>query len=279
MLAPWKESSNKPGQCIKKQRHHFGNKGLSSQSDGFSSSDVWIWEPNHKEGRVPKNWCFQTVVLEKTLKSHLDCKEIKPVNPKGNQPWIFIGRTDTEGEDPVVWPPNVKSQLTGKDIDAGKDWRQEEKGTTGDEMVGQHHWLNGMSLSKFWEMVKDREAWRAAVSPWGCKELDMTQQLNNNEDYWTVGFKWNLTKSYWVLGTKYWKLRIQSTSVSDAIPSLTGLNHHHSHAISDSILPQGRLLDLVSWPWCVPVSTVCPHHLTTHSYTRAMPSGRGPATQ
>ena len=115
-----------------------------------------MWELDHKEGWVLKNGCFWTVVLEKTLESPLDCKEIKPVNPKGNQPWIFIGRTDAEAGAPIVWPPDAKSQLTRKDPDAGKDWRQEEKGTTEDEMVGWHHWLNGHELDV-------REAWHAAI--------------------------------------------------------------------------------------------------------------------
>ena len=115
MFAPWKESYNKPRHHIKKQRHHFTDKGLYSQGHGFSSSYVGMWELDHKEGWVLKNWCFQIVVLDKTLESPLDCKEIKPVNPKGNQPWIFIGRIDAEAEAPIHWPPDVKSWLTGKD--------------------------------------------------------------------------------------------------------------------------------------------------------------------
>ena len=126
MLAPWKKSYDKPRQCIKKQRHHFSDKCPYSQSYGFSSSHVEMWELDHKEGWAPKNWCFWTVVLEKTLESPLDWKEIKPVNPKGNQCWIFIGRTDAEAEAPIIWPPDGKSWLTGKDPDAGKDWRQEK---------------------------------------------------------------------------------------------------------------------------------------------------------
>ena len=119
-------------QHIKKQRHYFANKGPSSQSYGFSSSHVWMWEFDHKESWALKNWCFWTVVLEKTLESPLDCKEIQPVHPKGNQSWIFIGKTDAEEETPILWPPDVKIWLIWKDPDAGKDWRREEKGTTED---------------------------------------------------------------------------------------------------------------------------------------------------
>ena len=120
----------------------FANKGPSSQGYGFSSSHVWMWELDCEESWAPKNWCFWTVVLEKTLESPLDCK-IQPVHPKGNQSWIFIGRTDVEVETLILWPPAAKNWLIGKDPDAGKDWRWEEKGTTKDKMVGWHHWLNG----------------------------------------------------------------------------------------------------------------------------------------
>ena len=141
MFAPWKKSYDKPRQCIKKQRHHFADKSPFSQSYGFSSSHVWMWELDHKEGWVLKNWCFLTVLLEKTLESPVDCKEIKSVNLKGNHFWIFIGRTDAEA--PILWLPDAKSWLISKDPDAGKDWRQEEKETTEDEMVGWYHGLNG----------------------------------------------------------------------------------------------------------------------------------------
>ena len=109
----------------------------------FSSDHVWMWELDCEESWVPKNWCFWTVVLEKTLESLLDCKEIQPVHPKGDQSWVFIGRTDAEAETPILWPPHEKSWLIGKDSDAGRDWGQEEKGTTEDEMAGWHHRLDG----------------------------------------------------------------------------------------------------------------------------------------
>ena len=134
-LAPWKESYDEPRWCIKKQRHHFANKGLHNQSHTFSSSHVWIWEVDHEKGWAPKNWCFQIVVLERTFESPVDCKEINPINPKGKQPLIFIGRTDVKAAAPILWPPDEKSWLTGKDPDAGKYWRQKEKGATDDEMV------------------------------------------------------------------------------------------------------------------------------------------------
>ena len=130
---PWKESCDQPKQHIKKQRHYFVNKGLSSQDYGVSSSHVQMWELDSKESWAPKNWCFWTVVLEKTLESPLNCKEIQPVHPKGNQSCIFIERTDVEAETPILWPPVVNCWLIWKDPDSGKDWGQEEKGTTEDE--------------------------------------------------------------------------------------------------------------------------------------------------
>ena len=142
-VAPWKKSYDQPRQHIKRQWHYFANKGLSSQSYGFSSSYVWMWELDYKESWAPKNGCVWTVVLEKTLESPLDSKEIQPVHPKGNQPWIFIGRTDAEAETPILWPPDVKNWLIWKAPDAGKNWGWEEKGTTEDEMVGWHHQHNG----------------------------------------------------------------------------------------------------------------------------------------
>ena len=153
---------------ITNQRNHFALKNLSGQSYGFSSSYVQMWELEYKDDRALNNWCFWTVVLER-LESPLDSKKIQPVNPKGNQPWTFIGRTVAEVETPVFWPPDVKSLLTGKDPDVGKDWGQEEKGMTEDEMVGWDHRFNG---HEFEQAPGDSEGQESLVcySPWGSKE-------------------------------------------------------------------------------------------------------------
>ena len=154
----------------------FANKGPSSQSYGFSSSHVWIWESAYKESWAPKNWCFWTVVLEKTLESPLTCKGIQPVHPKGNQSWIFIGRTDAEADSPIIWPLDAKDWLISNDPDAGKDWWWEEKGTE-DEMVGWHHGLNGHEFA--WTLgAGDGQGGLACCSPWGLKESDTTEWLN-----------------------------------------------------------------------------------------------------
>ena len=139
-----------------------------------------MWELDHKEVWTPKNWCFRIVVLEKTLESPLDCKEIKPVNCKGDQSWIFIGRTDTEAETPILWPHDAKNWLTGKNPEAGKDWRQEEKGRTEDEMVGWHHWLNGHEFEHGLG-VGDGQGSLACCSLWGGKESNTTEWLNGTE--------------------------------------------------------------------------------------------------
>ena len=173
MKCPSVNMYDKPRQCIKKQRHYFAEKGPSSQSYGFSSSHVWLSELDYKESWVLKNWCFWTVVLEKTLESPLDCKEIQPVHPKGNQSWIFTGRTNAEAETPILWSPDVNSQLIGKDPDAGKDWGQEEKGTAEDEMAGWHHWLKG---HEFEQTHGDSEGQGSLVccSSWDYKDSDTT---------------------------------------------------------------------------------------------------------
>ena len=162
---------------FRKQRHYFVNTGPSSKGYGFSSGHVRMWELDYKENRVLMNWCFWTVVLETTLQSPLDFKEVQPVHPKGNQSWVFIGRTDAEAETPILWPPDAKGWIIWKDPDAGKDWGQEEKGTTEDEMVGWHHRLNGHGF--VWTPgVGDGQGGLACCGSWGCKELDTTERLN-----------------------------------------------------------------------------------------------------
>ena len=169
------ESYDKPEQCVKKQRHYFANKGPYSQGYGLSSSYLRLWELDHKEGRAPKNWCFRTVVLEKNLKDPLDSKDIKRVNLKGNQHQILIGsmNTNAEAEVLILWPLDANSRLIGKDPDDEKDWRQEEKRATENEMVGWYHWCNGHQL---WQTQGDDE---------GAK-LGMLQSLGS----WRVGHDW-----------------------------------------------------------------------------------------
>ena len=152
-LALWKKSYDQPRQHIKKQRHYFAYKGPSSQSYGFPSSHVWMWELDYKESWVPKNGCFWTVVLEKTVESPLDSKEIQPVHPKVNQSWIFIERSDAEADSPILWPPNAKNWLIGKDPDAGKDWRQRRKGRQSMK------WLDVTTNSMDMSWVNSRSWW------------------------------------------------------------------------------------------------------------------------
>ena len=168
------------GQQFKKHRHYFANKGLSSQGYGLSSGHICMWELDCEESWEPQNWCFWTVVLEKTLESPLDCKEIQSVHSKEDQSWVFIGRTDAKAETPILWPPHAKSWLIGKDSDAGRDWGQEEKGTTEDEMAGWHHLLDGCESQ--WTLgVGGRQGGLACCDSRGHKESDMTEQLNWTE--------------------------------------------------------------------------------------------------
>ena len=187
MLAPWKKNYDQPRQRIENQRHYFSNKGPSSQSYGFSNSHVWMWELDCKESWTPKNGCLWTVVLEKTLESPLDCKEIQPVNPQGNQPWIFTGRTNAEAETPILRPSDVKNWLIWKNPDAGKDWRREEEGTTEDEMVGWHHWLNGHEFEQA-SGVGDGQGGLVCHSSWGHRESKRLSHWTELKDIHTNKF-------------------------------------------------------------------------------------------
>ena len=180
MLTPWKESYDQPRQHIRKQRHYLVNKGPSSQGYGFPSGHVWMWELDYKESWVEKNWYFCTVVLEKTLESPLDCKEIQPVHPKGDQSWVFIGRTDVEAETPTLWPPDVKSWLIWKDPDAGKDWGQEEKGT-------RQRWDDWIASPTQWTWVwVNSRSWWWTGRPGVLQSMGLQSQtwLNQTELNW-----------------------------------------------------------------------------------------------
>ena len=178
MLTPWKESYDQPRKHIQEQRHYFANKGLSSQGYGFSSGHVWMWELDCEESWALKNWWFWPVVLERTPEIPLDCKEIQPVHPKGDQSWVFIGRTDVEAEIPILWQPDAKSWLIGKDPDAGKDWRWEEKGMTEDDVVGWHHRLYGHGCGQT-PGVGDGQGGLACCASWGSRVgHDWVTELN-----------------------------------------------------------------------------------------------------
>ena len=180
MLVLWEKNYDQPRQHIKNQRHYFANKGPYSQGYGFSSGHVWMWKLDCEESWVPKNWCFWTVVLEKTLESLLDCKEIQLAHSKRNQSWIFIGKNDAEAETPILWPPDVKNWLIGKDPVAGKDWRQAKKGKTEDEMVGGYHQLDGREFEQA-TRVDEGQGSLACCNPLGGKRSDTTEQLSWTE--------------------------------------------------------------------------------------------------
>ena len=167
MLAPWKKNYDQQRQHIKKQRHYFANKSPSSQGYGFSCSHVWMWQSDYKESWVLKNWCFWTVVLEKTLESPLESKEIQLFHPKGNQSWIFIGRTDAEAKTPILWPPDAKTWLIWKDPDAGKDWRWEEKGND-------RGWDGWMAALTRWTRV-----WVSSGSWWWTGKPGVLQSMGS----------------------------------------------------------------------------------------------------
>ena len=182
MLALLKKSYDQPRQHIKKQRHYFANKGPSSQSYGFSSSHIWMWELDHKESWTLKNWCFLTVELEQTLESPLNCKEIKPANPQGNQSWIVIGRIDAKAEAPTPWPVDAKNWFIGKDPNPGKDWRQEERGRTKDKMVG---WSNTNSMDM--SLYASSGSWRWTGKP-GMLQSMGSQKVRHD---WVTELNWS----------------------------------------------------------------------------------------
>ena len=175
MLVPWKKRYDELRQHIKKQRHYFADKSTQYHSYALFNNHARMWELDHKEGWASKNWCFWTVVQEKILESSLDSKEFKTVSPKGNQPWIFIGRTVAEAKAPILGAPYGKSQLTGKDPDAGKLWVQEKRETE-DEMVEWNHQLNGHEF-EWISGDSEGQGSLACCSPWGHKESDMTEWL------------------------------------------------------------------------------------------------------
>ena len=181
MLAPWKKSNDKPIQHIKKQRHYFADKDPSSQSYGFSSSHVWMWELDNKKGWAPKNWFLRTVLLEKTDESPLDCKEFKPVNPKRNQHWIYIGRTDAEAEVPILWPPDEKSQLIGRPW----CWERLKAGREGDD----RGWDTWMASLTQWTWV-----WANFGSWWWTGKPGTLQSMGSQR----VGHDW-ATELNWIL--------------------------------------------------------------------------------
>ena len=190
MIPSWQESCDKLRQCVEKQRHSSADKGPYRDGCGLPSGHIQLWELDCKEGRMPNNWCLWTVVKEKTPESPLDNKEIKPVNLKGDQPWIFTGRTVAEAEAPVFWSSHVNRQLNGKVPDAGRDWGQNEKRASRDEMAGWHHWCNEHEFGQI-PAEGEGQGSLACCSPWGCKELDTTGWLNNNSQFLHKGVLYN----------------------------------------------------------------------------------------
>ena len=210
-----------------------------------------MWKLDYKASWAPKNWCFWTVVLEKTLESPLDCKESKPVNPKGNQSWIFIGRTNVEGEAPILWPADVKNWLIGEDPDGRKDWRQEEKGMTEDGMVGWHHWLYGHELEQA-PGFGDGQGSLACCSPWGHKESDMTGRLNSNKKKTlepVLDMKVKVHRNFLMV---QW-LRLQAPNVGgpDSIPS----QGTRSHMLQPRVhMPQLKIPHAANKTWYVQIN-------------------------
>ena len=206
---------DKPGQQIKKQKHHFTDKGPYGQNYCFSSSHVPMWELDHVEVWVPKNWCFWTVVLENSFESPLDSK-IKPVNPRGNQPWIFIGRTDDEADALILWPPDTRSWFTRKYPDAGKDWGQPEKGVTEDEMVGWHHQLNGHESEQTLGGSRGQRSLvccsygiaksRAHLSDWSITRTCLEYYKQCCNEHWGASILWDHVFFY--IWTQEWDYKV-----------------------------------------------------------------------
>ena len=225
-----------------------------------------MWELDCEEGWVPKNWCFWTVVLEKTLESPLDCKEIQPVHSKGDQPWVFFGRTDAKAETPVLWPPHAKSWLIGKDSDAGTDWGQEEKGMTEDEIAGWHHWLDGHEFE--WTLGDgDGHGGLACSDSWGHKESDTAEGLNWTElkekgnpslPFWVKSHRTNsiphsnqnINKPiYWYFLNCYGETHLSENLMNTMHDTFTAPNLHlHIVQVSNS-RSQGLLKLSLSWSW------------------------------
>ena len=233
-----------------------------------------MWELYYKESLVPKNWCFWTVALEKTVKSPLDYKEIQPVYPKGNQCWIFTGRTDAEAEAPILWPHEVENWLTGKNPD-GKDWRQEEKGRTEDEMVGWHHWLDVHDLEQIPE-VGDGQGGLVCCSPWGCKQLDMTEWLNWADGFLTVQnrnlvfywYCWWWSQEKWRNGWRDWETFHKGPGAAKKIQDVLQPNFPTSSCPLFPFLPTTSHL---VWPQLSPLSVCHIHILAKISSVRHIP--------